>query len=107
MSPGAESRRAEPAGIEPALRRYREVRRIARPATIDGGDIVVAGKMVYVGESQRTNEAGSRALRDILAPLGYTVTSVPVHQCLHLKSACSALPDGSFLVNRNWIDVAP
>ena len=32
---------------------------------------------------------------------------MPVLQCLHLKTACSALPDGRLLVNREWIDVAP
>jgi len=107
MSPGAESRRGEPAGIEPALKPFREVKRIVRPATIDGGDIVVAGKIVYVGESPRTNTAGIEALRETLAPFGYAVTGVPVQKCLHLKSACSALPDGRFLVNRDWIDISP
>lgn len=107
MSPGAESRRAEPAGIEPTLRQFRHIERVRRPATIDGGDVVVAGKSVYVGESPRTNAAGIAALSDILAPLGYTVTGVPVHGCLHLKTACSALPDGRFLVNARWIDVTP
>jgi dimethylargininase len=107
MSPGAESRRAEPAGIEPTLRNFRPIERVKRPATIDGGDVVIAGKQVFVGESQRTNAAGITALREILAPLGYTVSGVRVHGCLHLKSACSALPDGRFLVNSGWIDVAP
>jgi dimethylargininase len=107
MSPGAESRRGEPAGIEPALKQFREVKRIARPATIDGGDVVVAGKTVYVGQSSRTNAAGIQAMRDLLTPFGYRVVCVPVRGCLHLKSACSALPAGQFLVNRDWIDVAP
>jgi len=107
MSPGAESRRAEPAGIEPALRQFREIRRIKRPATMDGGDVVVAGRTVYVGESERTNGDGVRALRETLAPFGYSVFGVPVRGCLHLKSACSALPDGRFLVNADWIDVSP
>ncbi len=107
MSPGAESRRAEPAGIEPTLRQFREIRRITLPATIDGGDIVVAGKRVYVGESPRTNAEGIEALRQTLSPFGYSVTGIPVQKCLHLKSACSALPDGRFLVNRDWIDVSP
>jgi len=106
MSPGAESRRAEPAGIEPALRQFREVKRIARPATIDGGDVVVAGKTIYIGESSRTNAAGIQAMCDLLAPFGYTIVGVPVRGCLHLKSACSALPNGQFLVNRDWIDVS-
>jgi dimethylargininase len=107
MSPGAESRRAEPAGIEPALRQFREVKRIARPATIDGGDVVVAGKTIYIGESSRTNATAIRAMREMLTPFGYAVICVPVHRCLHLKSACSALPNGQFLVNRDWIDVSP
>ena len=107
MSPGAESRRGEPAGIEPSLQQFREVRRVARPATIDGGDVVVAGKTVYIGESSRTNAAGIAAMRELLSPFGYTVAGVPVRGCLHLKSACSALPGDQFLVNREWIDVTP
>jgi dimethylargininase len=107
MSPGAASRRAEPAGIEPTLKQFREIRHISRPATIDGGDIVVAGKQVYVGQSPRTNAEGIEALRQTLLPFDYAVSGIPVQKCLHLKSACSALPGGRFLVNRDWIDVSP
>ncbi len=106
MSMGAESRRAEPPAIEEALREYREIERVTLPATIDGGDVVRCGRALYVGESPRTNRAGIEALREIVKAYGYTVTGVPVRNCLHLKSACSALPDGSFLVNRDWIDVS-
>ena len=107
MSMGAESRRGEPPAIEAALRPHREIRRVSLPATIDGGDVVRAGRQLYVGASQRTNAAGIDALREVVAPFGYSVTGIPVHSCLHLKSACSALPDGRFLVNANWIDVSP
>jgi dimethylargininase len=107
MSPGAESRRGEPAGIEAALRAHREIARVSLPGTIDGGDVVRAGKDIYVGQSARTNVEGIDALREIVKPFGYSVTGIPVHECLHLKSACSTLPDGRFLVNRNWIDVSP
>jgi dimethylargininase len=106
MSMGAESRRAEPPAIEVALREYRAIERVTLPATIDGGDVVRCGRALYVGESPRTNRAGIDALRGIARAYGYSVTGVPVHKCLHLKSACSALPDGSFLVNRDWIDVS-
>jgi len=106
MSPGAESRRGEPRGIEPVLRRYREVERVSLPGTIDGGDVVRAGRVLYVGVSLRTNVAGIDALRAVLKPHGYTVTAVPVQHCLHLKSACSSLPDGRFLVNADWIDAS-
>ena len=106
MSMGAESRRAEPPAIERALRKYREIERVTLPATIDGGDVVRCGRALYVGESPRSNRAGIEAVREIVSAYGYTVTGVPVRNCLHLKSACSALPDGSFLVNRDWIDVS-
>jgi dimethylargininase len=107
MSPGALSRRAEPAGIEPTLRAYRKIERLSLPATMDGGDVVVAGRAVYVGDSPRTNARGIGDLREVLRPFGYSVTAIPVHGCLHLKTACSALPDGRFLVNPEWIDVSP
>ena len=57
MRPGAESRRAEVTGIVAELMRYREVITIGAPSTIDGGDIVVAGKRILVGRSARTNSA--------------------------------------------------
>jgi dimethylargininase len=107
MSMGAPSRRDEVPTIEAALREFRTIAHVTLPARIDGGDVVRSGRDVFVGLSQRTNTAGVDALRSILAPFGYSVTAVPVLGCLHLKSACSALPDGSLLVNANLIDVSP
>lgn len=103
MSMGAASRRGEAAAVEAALRDFREIARVDLPATIDGGDVVRSGRDLYVGVSRRTSEAGISALRSIVSRYGYTVTGVPVHDCLHLKSACSALPDGRFLVNSQFI----
>jgi dimethylargininase len=107
MSPGAASRRDEPRAIEAALRDFRPIVRVELPATIDGGDIVRHEKHLYAGASQRTNAAGIAALANLAGKYGYEVTAVAVHGCLHLKSACSALPDGRFLVNSDWIDVSP
>src|SRR4051812_11947030 len=94
MSMGAESRRPEPVAMEPVLRRYRPIARVSLPATIDGGDVVRDRRALYVGLSPRTDQAGVDALREVVAPHGYTVTGVPVTGCLHLKTACSSLPDG-------------
>jgi len=107
MSMGALSRRGEVPTIETALRQFRTVAHVELPGRIDGGDVVLSDRDVFVGLSQRTNAAGVEALRTILSPFGYTVTGIPVLRCLHLKSACSALPDGSFLVNANFISVSP
>ena len=102
---GTESRRAEPAGIELELRKHRELRRIAAPATLEGGDVLRLGRTLLVGVSSRTNGAGVMALEAIVRHHGYQVIQVPVHGCLHLKTACTALPDGALLMNPAWLDV--
>jgi dimethylargininase len=107
MSMGASSRRDEVPVVEAALSEFRTIARVRLPAKIDGGDVVQSGHDVFVGLSQRTNAAGVDALRGILAPFGYSVTGVPVLRCLHLKSACSALPDGRLLVNTHLIGTSP
>src|SRR5262245_49199999 len=48
---GTASRRAEPAGVEPELRKYREVCRIEPPAAIEGGDVLRVGRTLLVGLS--------------------------------------------------------
>jgi dimethylargininase len=104
---GVDSRRAETAAIEAAVRNYRPVHRIDIPATLEGGDVLRIGKTLLIGMSTRTNAAGMELLRRMIEPLGYRVIAVPVLGCLHLKTGCSALPDGALLVNRGWIDCGP
>ncbi len=103
-SMGTESRQTEPAGIEPELRKYREVHRIEAPAAIEGGDVLLIGRTLLVGLSQRTNPAGMGALETVAGRYGYRVVPVPVRHCLHLKTACSLLYDRSLLVNPEWLD---
>jgi dimethylargininase len=73
------------------------VRAITAPGTLEGGDVLVVGDTVYVGEGNRSNEAGIEQLRAILEPRGGVVIAVPMGRALHLKSAVTALPDGSFI----------
>lgn len=103
-SMGAAARRAEPARIEPVLREYREVRRLQPPATLEGGDVLRVGRTLLVGVTGRTNAAGIEALASLLHPFGYRVQAVRLRDCLHLKSACTALPDGRLLANPAWLD---
>ena len=102
-SMGAPSRVGEPAGIEPVLARYRSIVRIVSPAKLEGGDVLRVGKQLLVGVTARTNATGISALTSITRPYGYSVTPVPIEGCLHLKSACTALPDGSLLLNERWL----
>lgn len=97
--PGAPARRAEVAGVAGTARSLGlRTAEIEAPATLDGGDVLQAGHTVYVGRGGRTNGEGIRQLRALLAPLRRTVIAVPLGRVLHLKSAVTALPDGTFLL---------
>lgn len=100
--PGAASRRAETAAVAEAVGRYRPLRFIDPPATIDGGDVLAVARDVFVGVSSRTNAAAVGQMRAILEPYGYRVRAVSVTGCLHLKSAATALADDRLLLNAEW-----
>jgi dimethylargininase len=102
MRPGAASRRAETPAVADLVSRYRPVRHVDAPGTIDGGDVLAVGRTVFIGLSARTNGAGVEQMRTILRPHGYEVRAVAVTGCLHLKSAVTALADGRLLVNPDW-----
>jgi len=106
-SPGAPSRRGELPAVEAALARDRTIARIAPPARLDGGDVMVVGRRVFVGRSPRTDPAGAAALGAALRPYGYEVIAVPVTGALHLKTAVTPLDAGTLLVNPAWLDAAP
>jgi dimethylargininase len=104
-SPGAESRRGEVATVAPVVDGLDlRVHRIERPGTLDGGDVLKVGRTAYVGRSSRTDDAGIEQLRRIVAPAGWEVIAVPVTQALHLKSAVTALPDGTVVGRAELID---
>jgi dimethylargininase len=104
--PGAQSRRAEVASIEAAFSAYREIiARISEPGTLDGGDVLRIGKHVFVGLSQRSNQAAIDQLSAYITPFGYHVVAVPMHDCLHLKSSVTALSDNTVLINPDWVGV--
>lgn len=91
---GAPERRAETEDVEKALAGY-DIRRIEAPGTLDGGDVLKIGDTIYVGRGGRTNDDGIRQLAAHLP--GATVVPVPVTKVLHLKSAVTALPDGTVI----------
>lgn len=94
--PGADERKAEIAGTEQVLGSlgYR-IARIEAPGTLDGGDVLKHDGVVWVGVGGRTNQAGVDQLASHLEVLGARVVAVPVTKVLHLKSAVTALPDGT------------
>ncbi len=102
--PGAVSRRAEVASIVEILRLIRTQSFIEPPATLDGGDVLVMGKKIYVGLSTRTNPLAVDQLKSFLEPHGYAINPAKFNHCLHLKTAVTRLDDKTLLINPNWVD---
>ncbi|HYI11526.1 MAG TPA: arginine deiminase family protein, partial [Thermoanaerobaculia bacterium] len=78
--------------------------RMEAPATLDGGDVLVLNERIYVGRSERSNDAGIEQLGRLS---GREVIGVDVHGALHLKTAITRVSEDALLVNREWVDVAP
>ncbi len=103
--PGADERKPETAGTEQTLREMGyEIVRIEAPGTLDGGDVLKHDGTVWVGLGGRTNQAAVDQLANHLAPLGAQVVGVPLTKVLHLKSAVTALPDGTIVGFEELVD---
>jgi dimethylargininase len=104
--PGADSRKPETKSIIPALSPYRPLVHIVEPATVDGGDVLVLGKNIYIGNSTRSNQESIDQMQNLLDNYGYRVIRVEMHDCLHLKSAVTKVDDHTLLINPNWLDTS-
>jgi dimethylargininase len=102
--PGADSRKPETISIIQALSPLVELVHVREPGTVDGGDVLVVGKKIYVGLSTRSNQEAIDQLNEMLREYGYSVMGVVLRDCLHLKSAVSRVDDRTLLINSNWVD---
>lgn len=107
-NPGADSRKGETVGIAAALAPYRPIAYLNAQnpgATLDGGDVLRVGNAIFIGLSDRTNEAGAAALSDLLSPFGYHCHSIRLDgNILHLKTGVSKAADKLLLVNKDLND---
>jgi len=103
--PGALARRGEEQAIQPALSPHRPTTYIQAPGTLDGGDVLISGKRVFIGISGRTNAEGAAQLGASLEPYGYTWTGVPVGGGLHLKSGVNAISEDTLLITQQFSDL--
>ncbi|MHC4984589.1 MAG: dimethylarginine dimethylaminohydrolase family protein [Planctomycetota bacterium] len=95
--PGAPSRDGEQRAVEQALAADKTIARIESPGALDGGDVLRVGRRVFVGLSERTNQAGADQLADALGPFAYTVETIVVPDLLHLKTGNTALDDRTLI----------
>jgi dimethylargininase len=106
--PGQSSRAGETGSTAEGLSAFFTIHHLGH-GTLDGGDVLRIGRCLYVGQSSRTDAAGTAALQDTVAPLGFSVRPVDLGRCLHLKSAVTFAGADiagrpTVLVNPDWID---
>lgn len=102
--PGADSRKPETQSIIPALSPYLPLLHVSEPATVDGGDVLVLGKNIYIGMSTRSTIEAVNQLTGLLDQNGYTVHGAEMTDCLHLKTAVTKVDNSTLLINKNWVD---
>lgn len=103
LRPGAASRRGEVETVAAVLPSDRPVVRLGA-GTVDGGDVLVVGRRIFVGLSTRTTREGLDAFAAAVTPHGYRVAGLAVPGALHLKTAVTALDGETLAINPAWID---
>ncbi len=105
--PGAPSRRGEVGPVADALARHRTLQPMHAPAILDGGDVLRAGPLLFVGLSSRSDHAGARALAELAAREQLEVRTLDVAAGLHLKSAVTLVDPHTLILHNNTLDPAP
>ena len=104
--PGVDVRQEETVSVAAALAEVAPLSFIREPATLDGGDVLWIGKDLFVGTGGRTNRDGFDQLAALASRFGYRTTPVDVRGCLHLKTAVTALDEGTVLLHTAHVDRA-
>lgn len=74
---------------------------IHSPGTVEGGDVILAGQVAFVGQSERTNAPGVKQISRLLESMGYEVRALllpPPH--LHIGGAMSIVHSDTILCCR-------
>ncbi|MFO7769193.1 MAG: arginine deiminase family protein [bacterium] len=65
---------------------------IEEPGTVEGGDVILAGEVAFVGSSARTNREGAEQVSRLLEDQGYEVRTAPVnYQYMHIGGMMSMI----------------
>lgn len=102
---GLPSRRGEDEWMAQALINLglEEVARITSPGTVEGGDVILAGKVAFVGHSLRSNQTGVAQLKLSLKRAGYEVRVIPVPlPHLHLGGMMSLISPEDIICTSDW-----
>jgi dimethylargininase len=103
-SPALPSRQGEITGMREVLGEfYNSIEEILFPATLEAGDVLMAGNHFYIGISSRTNSGGVNQLIKILNKYNLTGSKVSLDKMLHLKSGVSYLENNNMLVSGEFV----
>jgi len=101
---GEKARRGEENALVRDLRKYRgavgEMKFIQEPGTLEGGDVLVTEKVIFVGESTRTNRSGINQLADYVGMQVLPIKS----STFHLLCGCSYLDRNRILLVPGLVD---
>jgi dimethylargininase len=77
--------------------------KIEDPGTVEGGDVILAGDVAFIGLSARTNRSGFRQLSRFLMGMGFEVRSLrlPSHH-FHIGGLMSAIGPRSVICCRGF-----
>jgi len=96
---GEETRRGEAKALTDELRSQRAkvgvLNFVNPPGTLEGGDVVVTDRGIFVGDSKRTNTGGIKQLNNILAKQDVKAVST---ELMHLLCGCSYLSNGTMII---------
>jgi dimethylargininase len=98
LRPGAPSRAGEAALLEPVLREKFVELVVLDDGHAEGGDVLAAAEVVFIGLSKRTDTAGAHALARALARFGRRARIVQTPAgVLHFKSDCALIDEETVL----------
>jgi dimethylargininase len=95
---GEARRRGEEKALVDDLKQSARIGRLSwvtEPGTLEGGDIVMTAKDLFVGESKRTNAAGIQQLAHVLK--GMNIKAVET-ELMHLLCGCAYLNDKTMII---------
>jgi dimethylargininase len=94
-----ESRRGEEMAVEAKLKEFMRVKRVAAPATVEGGDVIHLHDRLISGVTERTNVEGITQMGDWL---GVRVDTIVDPSIVHLKSYVTYLGGDTMIVTKAY-----
>jgi dimethylargininase len=96
-----ESRRGEDAEIEEVLRKYKHLKHIEPPATIEGGDVIHLPNSLISGVTERTNKEGIKQASEWLRTHIEVIEDTSI---VHLKSHITLLDNVTIAVTERFAE---